>query len=107
MVLDRSGNNNHAKIYGAIRKEKELRIGGTSLIPNRRDGKFTCLDHEENGWAQTKFTHWQTRENQLRFFNQVRRGLVDIMDDGLYTLEYKIIKTEKFVDKHEFITVII
>jgi len=106
LVLDRSGNNNHAKIHGAVRKEKELRIGGTSLIPNRRDGKFTCLEHEENGWAQTKFTHWQTRENQLRFFNQVRRGLVDIMDDGLNTLEYKIVKTQKILDKHEFITVI-
>ncbi|SVC66043.1 uncharacterized protein METZ01_LOCUS318897, partial [marine metagenome] len=45
-------------------------------------------------------------ENQLRFFNQVRRGLVDIMDDGLNTLEYKTVKTQKFLDKHEFITVI-
>ena len=96
VVLDKSGNDNHAKIFGAIQKEKELRIGSVALIPNRRDGKFTCLDHEENGWAQTKFTHWQTRENQLRFFNQVRRGLVDIMDDGLNTLEYRVYGEARF-----------
>ena len=43
MVIDKSGNDNHAKIYGALKKEKELRIGSVALIPNRRDGKFTCL----------------------------------------------------------------
>ena len=104
-VIDKSGNDNHAKIHGAIQKEKELRIGGVSLVPNRRDGKFTCLDHEENGWAQTKFTHWETRENQLRFFNKVRRGLVAPKDDGLSTLTYEVIHQEEFLDKHEFISV--
>ena len=104
-VIDKSGNDNHAIIHGAIQKEKELRIGSVALIPNRRDGKYTCLEHEENGWAQTKFTHWETRENQLRFFNKVRRGLTDIKDDGLSSLKYKILHQEEFLDKHEFISV--
>ena len=96
MVLDKSGNDNHAKINGGITREKELRIGSVSLIPNRRDGKFTCLEHEENGWGQTKFTHWETRENQLRFFNKVRRGISNIKDDGLSTLTYEVIHQEEF-----------
>ena len=104
-VIDKSGNDNHAKIHGAIKKEKELRIGSVALIPNRRDGKFTCLEHEENGWAQTKFTHWETRENQLRFFNKVRQGLEDSTKDGLNTLTYQILHQEEFLDKHEFISV--
>ncbi len=104
-VIDKSGNDNHAIVKGAIQKEKELRIGGTTLIPNRRDGKFTCLEHEENGWANTKFTHWETRENQLRFFNKVRRGLTDSQKDGLNTLQYTILNQEEFLDKHEFISV--
>ena len=105
MVIDKSGNDNHAKIHGAIKKEKELRIGSVALIPNRRDGKYTCLEHEENGWGQTKFTHWETRENQLRFFNKVRRGISNIKDDGLSTLTYEVIHQEEFLDKHEFISV--
>jgi hypothetical protein len=105
IVIDKSGNDNHAKIHGAIKKEKELRIGSVALIPNRRDGKYTCLEHEENGWSQTKFTHWETRENQLRFFNKVRRGLTDIKDDGLSSLKYEVIHQEEFLDKHEFISV--
>ena len=105
MVIDKSGNDNHAKIYGAIKKEKELRIGSVALIPNRRDGKFTCLEHEENGWAQTKFTHWETRENQLRFFNKVRNGIENLQNDGLSSLKYQIINQEVFLDKHEFISI--
>jgi hypothetical protein len=105
MVLDKSGNDNHANVYGAIQKEKELRIGSVALIPNRRDGKYTCLEHEENGWSQTKFTHWETRENQLRFFNKVRQGLTDIKDDGLSSLKYEVIHQEEFLDNHEFISV--
>ena len=105
MALDKSGNDNHAKIIGAIKKEKELRIGSSALVPNRRDGRFTCLDHEENGWGQTKFTHWETRENQLRFFNKVRSGLTDIKDDGLSNLTFEVLNKEEFLDKHEFISV--
>ena len=105
LVLDKSGHDNHAKVHGAIRKEKDLRIGSIALIPNRRDGKFTCLEHDENGWAQTKFTHWETRENQLRFFNKVRQGLTDPKYDGLSSLKYKVINQEEFLDKHEFISV--
>ena len=105
MALDKSGNDNHAKIYGAIKRDKELRIGSTALIPNRRDGKFSCLEHEENGWGQTKFNHWETRENQLRFFNKVRSGLTDIKEDGINTLEFKIKSREEFLEKHEFISI--
>ena len=82
-----------------------MRICSFSLIPNRRDGKFTCLEHEENGWSQTKFTHWETRENQLRFFNKVRSGIEDPTKDGLNTLTYEIVHQEEFLDKHEFISV--
>jgi len=104
-VIDKSGNDNHAIVHGALQKEKELRIGSVALIPNRRDGKYTCLEHEENGWGQIKFTHWETRENQLRFFNKVRRGISNIKDDGLSSLKYEVIHQEEFLNKHEFISV--
>ena len=42
--------------------------------------------------ANTKYTHWESRQNQLRFFNKVRRGLTDYKKDGLSNLEYKINK---------------
>ena len=54
-VLDKSGNDNQ-KIKGGVITEKELRIGSNVMIPNRRDGKYTCLEHEENG-CQIQNTH--------------------------------------------------
>lgn len=104
-VLDKSGNDNHAKIKGGVITEKELRIGSNVMIPNRRDGKYTCLEHEENGWANTKYTHWESRQNQLRFFNKVRRGLTDYKEDGLSNLKYKINNKETFLSKHEFVSI--
>ena len=34
----------------------------------------------------TKYTHWESRQNQLRFFN-TRRGLTDYKEDGLSDLK--------------------
>ena len=64
-----------------------------------------CVPHYKRIEHLTKFTHWETRENQLRFFNKVRRGLTDIKDDGLSSLKYEVIHQEEFLDKHEFISV--
>ncbi len=105
-VLDKSGNDNHAQMRGNIIQEKELRVGSNVLIPNRRDGRYTCLDHEENGWVSTKYTHWESRQNQLRFVNKVRKGLTDYTKDGLSDLSYTIVNQEEFLDKHEFISVV-
>ncbi len=104
-VLDKSGNDNHAIKKGGVIHEVELSLGSDVLIPNRRDGRYTCLDHEENGWRNTKFTHKETRQNQLRFINKVRRGLEDYKSDGLSNLKYTINSKEKFLKKHEFISI--
>ena len=105
MVVDKSGNDNHAKITGGIFRERELFLGEELKLPNRRDGKFSCLEHEENGWDNTKFKHWESRSNQLRFFNKVRKGLEDSLKDGLSTLEYSVVDKEEFLEKHEFIKI--
>jgi hypothetical protein len=55
--------------------------------------------------SNTKFKHWESRSNQLRFFNKVRKGLEDSLKDGLSTLEYSIVDKEEFLEKHEFIKI--
>ena len=104
-IIDKSGNDNHAIIKGGILKEESVQIGADILIPSRRDGKFTCLEHEENGWSNTKYVHYESRQNQIFFFNKVRRGLEDYKKDGLNNLKYEILNKEEFLNKHEFISV--
>ncbi len=104
-IIDKSGNDNHAIIKGGFLTEEDVQIGSEVLIPNRRDGKFLCLEHEENGWSNTKYVHQESRQNQIFFFNKVRRGLEDYKKDGLSSLTYQINNKEKFLEKHEFISV--
>ena len=104
-VLDNSGNDNHGIKKGGVIHDVELSVGSNTQVPYRRDGKYTCLEHEENGWDNTKFKHKETRQNQLRFINKVRKGLVDYKNDGLNSLTYQITNREEFLNKHEFISI--
>ena len=105
-IVDKSGNDNHAIIKGGILTEESVQIGADILIPQRRDGKYTCLEHDENGWINTKYAQFESRQNQIFFFNKVRRGLQDFKKDGISSLKYDIINREEFLNKHEFISII-
>ena len=79
-------------------------MGEKKSLPRRKDGKFICLEHEENGWSKTKFKDWRSRNNQIRFFNFVRSGIDDYKDDGLSTLKYTIKKQES-QEKINFVSI--
>ena len=104
-IVDKSGNDNHAVIKGGILTEETLQVGSDILIPSRRDGKFICLEHDENGWSNTKYVYHESRQNQIHFFNKVRRGLDDYKKDGLSSLKYEVVSKEVFLNKHEFISI--
>ena len=104
-IIDKSGNDNHAIMKGGYLSESQVQIGSEISIPHRRHGKYICLEHEENGWSNTKYVHHESRQNQIFFFNKVRRGLEDYKKDGLSNLKYEILNKEEFLNKHEFISV--
>ena len=103
-VIDKSKYNHNGEIIGAIRKKQELILGEKKSLPTRRDGKFICLDHDENGWDKNKFKDWRSRDNQIRYFNFVRTGIDDYKDDGLSTLKYTI-KSQESQAKINFVSV--
>ena len=51
-------------------------------IPYRREGKFKLLSHEENGYVDGSWKNVTTRYNQIKFYNDVSRGLYDTTLDG-------------------------
>lgn len=63
--------------------------------PLRRYGKFKSLNHKSNSSIGNKWIHKQTRNNQLRFYNEVRKDLIDFRIDGLNTVRYKELKKEE------------
>jgi hypothetical protein len=63
--------------------------------PHRRYSRFKSLKHKSNSSIGNRWVHSETRKNQIRFYNQVRDGLVDFRIDGLNTLRYdEVEKTE-------------
>jgi len=57
--------------------------------PCRRDGRFISLKHKTNSSIENKWVHSETRKNQLKYYNQVRKDIDDFRIDGLSTLRYK------------------
>jgi hypothetical protein len=57
-------------------------------IPHRRNGIFSSLKHEENGFLNNKWKDQATRWNQLRFVNEVLNNDELLLNDGLSTLEF-------------------
>jgi len=104
-LTDYSEFNTESILSDVIQKNINVKFGYLSLIPYRRDGKFTCLEHQESGWDNSKYKDFNSRENQLRFFNKVKRNLVDMKNDGLSTLDYKTLQTDTFMGENKYVKV--
>ena len=63
--------------------------------PYRREGKFLSLKHKSNSSVNNKWVHRETRKNQLKYYNQVRKDLVDFRIDGLNTLRFNEVSKEE------------
>ena len=66
--------------------------------PYRRESRFKSLKHKSNSSNGNKWVHRETRENQIRYYNEVRHDLIDFRIDGLNTLRYKNISEEMLTD---------
>jgi hypothetical protein len=104
-IEDNSGFNTESILTDVTQKQIDIRLGYVSLIPYRRDGKFTCLEHQESGWDNSKYVDFGSRENQLRFFNKVKRNLIDLTKDGLSSLDYKVLQTDTFMGDCKYVKV--
>lgn len=66
--------------------------------PVRREGKFLELYHDSNASINKSWVHQETRLNQIYFNNFVKQNLLDFNNEGLNTLEYKLISEENHSD---------
>lgn len=69
-----------------------------SIVPYRRKGSIYKLPHEDNGYIGGRWKSDLTRWNQLRYNNEVKRGVYNNSDDGLKNCEY-ITHSKQFKDK--------
>lgn len=73
--------------------------------PYRRNSRFKSLKHKSNSSVGNRWVHKETRKNQIKYYNEVRKDFIDFHIDGINTLHYKLIGQEIINEKTQKITV--
>ena len=67
-----------------------------SILPYRKEGRFTCLPHEDEGIVEGVFKKGETTAaNERRYVLQMQQGKISYKEDGITTLEYKLVEEKK------------
>jgi hypothetical protein len=70
-----------------------------NIIPFRKDGRFFCLPHTDEGFVNGTWAKGQTTaRNEKRFVTEMQQKKIDYKNDGLNTLKYELVNTEMFMD---------
>lgn len=70
-----------------------------NIIPYRREGKFLCLPHIDEGYVNGTWAKGETTaRNEKRFVTEMQQRKIDYKNDGLNTLKYELINTEMIMD---------
>jgi hypothetical protein len=70
-----------------------------NVIPYRREGKFYCLPHFDEGFVNGRWVKGETTaRNEKRFVTEMQQRKIDYKNDGLSTLKYDLINIELFMD---------
>jgi hypothetical protein len=100
---------NDGVIFNTEIVESEIQIPHV-ILPHRRDGKFFCLPHETEGlinvngidkWAKGE----TTAANERRYVLQMQQDKIDYKTDGINSMKYKYLSTERIFGNHKMINV--
>jgi len=97
LVLDIDFNNPKDEIFLNNTEEQiETFNIPNSILPFRKEGKFTCLPHEDEGIVGGVFKKGETTAaNERRYVLQMQQGKVQHKEDGISTLKYTVIGEDK------------
>ena len=70
-----------------------------NVVPFRRDGRFYCLPHIDEGFINGRWAKGETTaRNEKRFVTEMQQRKIDYKKDGLNNLKFKLVKTVMFTD---------
>jgi len=90
-LIDLTGNGHYGQINSSHFLKTQESLGKELSVPYRRQSTFKLLSHKPNSWNGKNWIHRETRINQLRFLNEIKKGLYNISLDGLSNCLYKVI----------------
>ena len=105
-LIDLSGNGNDASTHQTHLVEVDISDELDVYVPKRRKSLVKLLSHRENGYDSGKWKTRNTRQNQIRFFNNISRNLTNVKSDGLSNCTYKLLN-EATVKNYHFLSVLL
>jgi len=86
-------------IYNNVAVDKENIKVMRDVLPFRREGRYECLPHIDEGFVNGKWAKGETTaRNEKRFVTEMQQGKIDYKNDGMNTLKYNLINTLTFED---------
>jgi len=86
-------------IYNNVTIDKENIKVMRDVLPFRRQGRYECLPHIDEGFVNGKWAKGETTaKNERRFVTEMQQGMIDYKNDGMSTLKYNLINTLMFED---------
>jgi hypothetical protein len=101
LVLDYDFNNYESLDFENINttfKEENVEVI-ENILPFRREGRFYCLPHTDEGFVNGKWVKGETTaRNEKRFVTEMQQGKINYKQDGMNSLKYELVNTEMFSD---------
>lgn len=94
-LKDLSGNNNHGKIVDCKVVNIETPPSVVERYPHRRKCKYRLLKHEEGGYKDGYWVDWQSRKNQIYYYQLVENNSTNSENDGLSNCSYKLLEEQE------------
>jgi hypothetical protein len=86
-------------VFNNVIIEKENIKVMRDVLPFRRQGRYDCLPHIDEGFVNGKWAKGETTaRNERRFVTEMQQGKIDYKNDGMSTLKYNLINTLMFED---------
>ena len=90
---------------GAEVKEEDIMIPN-SILPHRVEGRFRCLEHEDEGLVNGGWKKGETTaKNEERYVLGMQQDKIDYKSDGMNSLEYKLLSIEELTPWAKMINV--
>ena len=97
LKIDLDINNPVSKIdtFNTQEKEETFNIPN-SILPYRKEGRFRCLPHEDEGLVDGKWAKGETTAaNERRYVLQMQQDKINHKQDGIAQVKYKLVGEEK------------
>ena len=99
-LIDLSLNGNNVKTNNTHLVDLDISEYNEVYIPKRRKSLIKLLSHKENGFENGNWKSKNTRQNQIKFFNNISRNLTNTDLDGLSNCKYKLVNEVSVKNSH-------